>query len=99
VEVGDLTAFSDVYWKSDAHLPRFFSVLLPAAPLSIAPVKSPRYNFSRVSSAHSNEQLELIPGQVVHSQLPLDFTFHSSIHSGRRCLRLKTATSQKLFFP
>jgi hypothetical protein len=25
-EVGDLTAVSDVYGKSDAHLPRFFSV-------------------------------------------------------------------------
>jgi hypothetical protein len=25
-EVGDLTAVSDVFGKSDAHLPRFFSV-------------------------------------------------------------------------
>jgi hypothetical protein len=43
-EVGDLTAVSDVYWKSDAHLTRFFLVSLPVAQLTIAPVKSPRYD-------------------------------------------------------
>jgi hypothetical protein len=42
-EIGDLTAFSDVFVKPDAHLQRFFLVSLPAASLTIAPVKSPRY--------------------------------------------------------
>jgi len=81
---------------------------------TIAPVKSPRYNppvfrqvsgetsrnkFKRSRTIHdSKEQSEQIPGQVAHSRLPLDFPFYCSVHTGRRRLRLKTATLQQIFF-
>ena len=46
----------------------------------------------------SKDQSELIPGQVARSRLPLDYPFYFSTHIRRRRLRLKTATSRKLFW-
>src|SRR5215468_8158228 len=55
--------------------------------------------FKRSRTIHdSKERSELIPGQVAHSRLPLDFPFYCSTPSDRRHLRLKTATSRKIFF-